>query len=67
MNNTRKNFIIDYIQTEINDRGLDENNQIQIDFSGLCEIEEAEEVAKELGFSTEPGQGRGVLWLYKED
>jgi hypothetical protein len=67
MIDTRREFLIDYITTEIQENGLDEYGQIEINFSDLCELEEAEEVAKELGYVTKSGQGQGVLWLYKED
>lgn len=53
----------EYIQDQIKEYGF-ENNQIEIDFAGLCEEEEVRQAAKELGFEVEPGEGEGVFWVY---
>jgi hypothetical protein len=54
----------EYIREEIQERGLDEYNQIDIDFSGLAEEEEIRQAAKELGFEAEEGDIYGVFWVY---
>ena len=54
--------ISEYIQSQISERGF-ENNQIEIDFSGLCEEIDVVNAAKELGFKAEKSDGQGVWWI----
>lgn len=65
----RKNieWLKEYIQNEISNRGLDENKQIRIDFAGLGEDEEIVAAASELGFEAQEAEndGLGVYWIYK--
>ena len=68
----------DYIAKQIGERGLDENEQILIDFSGENPTdEEIIEAAKELGYLAESaykdttdefrfGVPYGYWWIYKE-
>ena len=68
----------DYILKQIGERGLDENKQILIDFSGENPTdEEIIEAAKELGYLAESaykdttdefrfGVPYGYWWIYKE-
>jgi len=68
----------DYISKQIGERGLDENKQILIDFSGENVMdEEIMEAAKELGYLAESafkdttdefrfGVPYGYWWIYKE-
>lgn len=68
----------DYISKQIEQRGLDENKQILIDFNGEnVTDEEIMEAAKELGYSAESafkdttdefcyGVPYGYWWIYKE-
>jgi len=53
----------EYIQNQIQEYAF-KNNQIEIDFAGLCEEEEVRQAAKELGYEVEPGEGEGVFWVY---
>ena len=61
---TRLESVKNYINAEIEERGLIDN-QIKIDFADICETNEAKEAAKELGFEAEKTEGQGVWWIYK--
>lgn len=63
---TRIEGLKDYINNEIEERGL-KNNQIEIDFAGLGEYEEITEASRQLGFDIVESEGQGVYWLYTED
>lgn len=54
-----------YIQDQIQEHGF-ENDQIEIDFAGICEESETIQAAKELGYLATPGEGQGVWWIYVE-
>lgn len=58
------NEIKEYIQRKIKEEGF-ENNQIEIDFSGLASEEEVKQAASELGYNIEEGEGEGVFWVYE--
>lgn len=60
-------FTKNYIKEQIQQRGLDENNQIEIDFSDICTKDDAISSAFSLGYSLEQGEGQGVWWLVKEN
>jgi hypothetical protein len=52
-----------YIQDQIQDFT---NNQIVIDFAGICEESETIQAAKELGYLATPGEWQGIWWIYVE-
>lgn len=56
--------IKNYIKEEIEERGF-QDNQIEIDFSGICEEKELKEACTEMNFKCEKGEGQGVWWIYK--
>lgn len=58
-------FLKKYINKEITERGLDEHNQIEIDFTGLGEKETIIKATEQLGYEVEKGEGQGVYWIYK--
>ena len=58
----------EYIQNQISDRGFDENGDILIDFSGLCDDTDVILAAAELGYEATPAQrGEGCWWISKSD
>ena len=58
----------DYIKMKIDERGFDENGDILIDFSGLCEAADVVLAAAELGYEAIPAyQGQGCWWISKND
>jgi hypothetical protein len=59
-------MVKEYIQDQIQEHGF-ENNQIEIDFADICEVEETIQAAKELGYLATPGEGQGVWWIYTEE
>ncbi|NLO52120.1 MAG: hypothetical protein GX103_13295 [Bacteroidales bacterium] len=63
--NSKIEMVKEYIQDEIQERGF-ENNQIEIDFAGICEESETIQAAKELDYLATPGEGQGVWWIYVE-
>lgn len=66
MNNNRIESLKSYINDEIKERGL-ENNQIEIDFTDLFDdITELKEASEQLGYEVEAGEGFGMYWIYKE-
>jgi len=64
INRVTVNEMKDLIQRKIKEEGF-ENNQIEIDFSGLAEEKEIKLATKELEYNIEEGQGQGVFWIYK--
>ena len=56
----------EYIQRQINERGFDENGDILIDFSGLCDDTDVVLAAAELGCEATLAQrGEGCWWISK--
>ena len=56
----------DYIKMKIDERGFDENGDVLIDFSGLCEAADVVLAAAELGYEATPAQrGEGCWWISK--
>ena len=64
INRTTINEMKELIQRKIKEEGF-ENNQIEIDFAGLCEEVELLQAASELGYNIEEGEGEGVFWVYE--
>jgi len=58
----------DYIKMKIDERGFDENGDILIDFSGLCEATDVVLAAAELGYEATPAQsGEGTWYISKSE
>jgi len=58
----------DYIQRQVTERGFDENGDILIDFSGLCEVTDVVLAAAELGYEATPAQsGEGSWYISKSE
>ena len=58
----------EFIAAEISRRGFDENGDILIDFSGLCEVADVILAAAELGYEATPAQrGEGCWWISKSE
>lgn len=58
----------EYIQNQIDTKGFDENGDILIDFSGLCEVTDVVLAAAELGYEATPAQrGEGCWYISKSD
>lgn len=56
----------EYIRSQISARGFDENGDILIDFSGLCEVANVILAAAELGYEATPAQrGEGCWYISK--
>lgn len=54
-----------YIENEIRERGL-KNDQIEINFSDICEEKEVVEAAKQLGYEADNENcTEGTWWIYK--
>ena len=64
INRTTINEMKELIQRKIKEEGF-ENNQIEIDFTGLASEEEIKQAASELGYQAEPSEGEGVWWVYE--
>lgn len=56
-------MVKDYICEQIREHGF-ENDQIEIDFADICEVNETIQAAKEFGYLTTPSKGQGVWWIY---
>lgn len=57
-------FIKEYIEGSISENGLDENDQIELEFSDFGETEEIRIAASQLGYEVESGEGAGMYWIY---
>jgi len=52
-----------YIQQTIKEEGFDENGDIKINFSDLCNESETKEAAEALNYDCEPAEGQGTWWI----
>lgn len=63
MNNTE--YAKQYIEEQVAERGM-ENDQIEINFSGICAEEETIQAAKELGYEADNENcAEGTWYIYK--
>ena|GEM_PF-3104615 len=66
MSRTTIESMKEYIQRQISERGFDENGDVLIDFSGLCEVTDVVLAAAELGYEATPAQrGEGCWYISK--
>lgn len=57
-------YVKEIITKKIEEEGF-KNDQIEIDFADICEEEEVQQAAQELGYQAAPATGQGCWWIYK--
>lgn len=60
-------MVQNYINEQIKENGMDEQQQIKINFSDICEEKDVIEAAEELGYCADNTDcTEGTWWIYKE-